>query len=276
MPHYEAMLETNYLVNHSVPLGNYRQYYSCGGAFATAHWSNAHTLENGRNMLIEGCSWGKVAIRQIYPDFWWGYDRVNVGDDDDDDEKAWRECLFYFYRTLFLWIGTTSIEDWAAALEIWRTILGDRFPEPSILINNTFPCNRISKHEATEKSFLHCLQQAHEHENNLYRNQLLRLTNGLLREHAVCITDLKDLIRTRDTVKEGDEVFVARGCSVALILRPTSEEKARQAVREDSKSNLDLKVRELVAAAYVNGIMDGEAIQKVNDGEIKEEYLLLV
>jgi hypothetical protein len=37
-----------------------------------------------------------------------------------------------------------------------------------------------------------------------------------------------------------------------------------------------IQIREFVAGAYVEGIMDGEAIKKVDDGEIEEMQVLLI
>ena len=59
-----------------------------------------------------------------------------------------------------------------------------------------------------------------------------------MREDLLYVTDRGNLVKASDTVSVGDEVFVARGCSCALILRHASEAKASQATSEAARANL--------------------------------------
>lgn len=130
----------------------------------------------------------------------------------------------------------------------------------------------MSKHNKAESLFMTDLYEALEH--NYPSDRFLEELLFQMRDRSLYLTDRGDLIRASNKVMVGDEVFVARGLSCAMIVRRVSEAKAEGAASEAARTKI--QIREFVAGAYVDGIMDGEAIKKVDDGDIEEMQVLLV
>ena len=116
---------------------------------------------------------------------------------------------------------------------------------------------------------------------------LKMLNRCLSNDKTVFVLDRGDIVKAADTVEVGDEVFVARGCSCALVLRAVAGEKACRAIKE--AKCLDVSVREFVAGAYVRDamrgayvdgacidIMNGEVCKLMKDGYEEEVNVLLI
>jgi hypothetical protein len=74
-------------------------------------------------------------------------------------------------------------------------------------------------------------------------------------------------------VEVGDHVFIARGATYPLILRPTTHDEPFKA----TKTALGISTfYKLVGGAYVDGIMDGEVVEMIDGVTIKEEAVHLI
>lgn len=88
----------------------------------------------------------------------------------------------------------------------------------------------------------------------------LRGAVGYIRSKTFILTE-KSMGLGPETCREGDLVCVLMGCSVPVILRPV--------VGSEGTYNF-------VGEAYVHGLMDGEAVVMLEDGELEDKRFLIV
>ncbi|KAK3178947.1 hypothetical protein OEA41_001085 [Lepraria neglecta] len=88
-----------------------------------------------------------------------------------------------------------------------------------------------------------------------------------------CEQDLNIISTTCALVHPGDRVFVARGSTGPLILRPASADETYDATR---KKHSISTFYELVGGCYVQGIVDGEVVEMMGKGDVQEETVFLV
>ena len=260
VPHFEAVLEYTNLINAQTPLQSPQQYYYCGGPFLSAYLLNTSILESEHSLAISGCFWGSIVCE-------WRAECVNKvirwPQDWDDLRK--------YYADRFNNLGLAAERSSQnSTIRGWKTLLGDYYPL-DLAAKHPVP-KRMSKHNKAESLFMNDLYKALEHDSP--SQEFLEQILYHMRDSSLYLTDRGDLVKASDIVRVGDEVFVARGLSCAMIVRHVSEVKAKEAAGEAARKNI--QIREFIAGAYVDGIMDGEAIKKVDDGEIEEIQMLLV
>lgn len=74
-------------------------------------------------------------------------------------------------------------------------------------------------------------------------------------------------------MKVGDRIYIARGASVPLVIRPTAGDKTYA----DVKSELGVPTfYKFVGGSYVDGIMDGEVLEMIDGVNLKEETVYLI
>ena len=261
VPHYEAELEYENLIDDvQTSLQTPWQYYYCGGTFLSAYLPNTSDHESEHSLAISGCSWGRIVCE-------W---RAECVDKVISSHQDW-DALRKYYADRFNNLGLAAERSsQISTIRGWKTLLGDQYPL-DWTIKYRVP-SRMSKHSKAESLFMADLYDALEH--NSPSDGFLREISYQMRGRALYLTDRGDLVKASKTVRIGDEVFVARGLSCAMVIRQVSEAKAKEAASEAARNKI--QVREFVAGAYVDGIMDGEAIKKVDDGEIEEMQVLLV
>lgn len=156
------------------------------------------------------------------------------------------------------WLSTVNIknsDDWCA---FWTTVLfglispegGDRriLPEDLITIETWWELAQSAKNEGRGNSFL----------NGRDRN-LVRFAGQLrnsVRVHNFCLTSQGFLGMGPQTVEKGDEVFVAKGSRLPLILRPIEHTVTQKlGIPGHERGYL------FVGQCYLHGFMDGEAVK---------------
>ena len=234
----------------ALPNESYLQWYHCGGAFLFAYLPNTSDFESEHSLAISGCSRGKIAYK-------WREERLDKATISPQDWDVL--CNFYadhFYNSTICVICG------------WKALFGDCY-----LVRPTSTLyDRMGKRNNAESLFMADLHMALEH--NSPPDRFLQQLLYRMQDNSLYLTDRGDLVNASKKVMVGDEVFVARGLSCAMIVRQVSEAKAKEAAGEAAHAKIH--IREFVAGAYVEGIMDGEAIKKVDDGEVEEMQVLLV
>ncbi|KAL8732243.1 MAG: hypothetical protein Q9181_004030 [Wetmoreana brouardii] len=259
VPHYEALIRLPTSINPFAAPQSFQQDYDCGGAFLSAYLPNVYQFEDERNLFISGCSWGKVVSQSRGTQYF------------DTDREIWADVHGQSSELFNAMRFDAGNKRQGSAVDGWKALFEDLYPPPSAnpLLTKYI---RISRDSEAEAFFMANLNEAIEHDNP--SDSFLGVLCQGMRNRAAYLTDQGDLVKAPNTVRVGDEVFVARGCSCAMILRQASETKASAATSEAARANL--QIREFVAGAYVHGIMDGEARKKMDDGEVEEIKVLLV
>ena len=255
VPHYETRLQSSVLL--APGLQEEEQYYHTGGPLTSEYHRNAHSMESHRTLLISGCFWGGTLRETI---------TLGLLDSKGMPLKDWpsiKKWYFSLRSSLGHKYNSTIIED-------WRMILGDIYMRSG---DHLYNFERMSEYKEAYELLVQdteALLPWHDEPRSAFLNWL----RGSMHDNSIYSTERGDFVKAHRSVQIGDEIFVARGCSVAMVLRPVSEAQVQAATGH--LGGTQIPVREFVAGAYVHGIMDGEAIQQVNDGKIEEQEVLLI
>lgn len=148
----------------------------------------------------------------------------------------------------------------------WRTLVIDKYLDPKA----GFPV-RITKSVEAESYFTSDL------ENALTLSKLWGYLHNSLRSgmegKAFCITTKDNFAQVLGDLEVGDQIFIARGVTYPLILRPTTHDESLEA----TKTALGISTfYKFVGGAYVHGIMDGEVGGMIDSVTVKEEAVHLI
>ena len=269
VPHYEAVLDMQSLINCMETRESPRQPYDCGGPFTSTYRPNTPGSESERSLLISGCSWGKLVYKATPADLVY---------EDSITKENWPEIRNWYTEL------RTNLFPESDAVDNWKALFEDVYPLPSSDLPLVAGYYRtMSKHAEAEAYFKADLIKALEHDNNP-PDMFLKMLNRRVQDRSVFVLDRGDIVKAANTVEVGDEVFVARGCSCALVLRAVSEVRARLPNEEAAACFLDVQVREFFAGAYVRDtfpganvdVMNGEVYKLMNDGYEEEIKILLI
>ena len=103
--------------------------------------------------------------------------------------------------------------------------------------------------------------------------RLLSVLRRTLLSKCICCTSADTIALVMGDAEPGDRIFVARGASCPFILRPIVADATYEPAKERNKISTFYK---LVGGAYVDGIMDGEVVAKIDSGELKQEAMFLI
>ena len=254
VPHYEAGLQYCVLLYHG--LRGELQYYHTGGPLMSEYRRNAHTMESDQTLLISGCFYGGTVRGTLTLGM---LDSKGMLLEDWPRIKKWYCDLRPALSREF---NSTIIED-------WRMILGDVYMR---FRDHQYDEKRTSVYQEAFELLVHDVTKAIRHDEP--PSALLEWLSLSMRRNSIYTTDQGLFVKAHRRVHIGDEIFVARGCNVAMVLRPVSKAQVQAATGHLEGTNIP--VRQFVAGAYVHGIMDGEAIQQVNDGIVEEQEVLLI
>ena len=260
VPHFEAIFDTEGPVNIHTEFDSDMQYYACGGDFSSMYSRFPIDLEGKQRLLISGCSWATVVEQTPQSEHF---------DNTDAIRASWQDLRNWCCEPLQRW-REMSTNHHNSMTDGWRALFEDRYP----LIGS----RRISKHQQTKDLFIAELNQALEHDDP--SDTFLETLVMNMFEKSVFFTDKGEFVKAPKTapktVKLGNMVFVARGCSCAMILRPASPENAHGVLSEGLDGGIVPQVCEFISGAYVHGIMDGEVREMMDKGIIEEEKVWLV
>ena len=254
--HYEAVFDRPRLINE---FESYKsQYYHCGGALLSEYHPNGHIIESERTLLISGYFWGEILREMRMPD---------CLDTPIIRRKDWPNIHKWY---LELRLAASDLYQ-GSIIDGWKMIFRDLY---TLSHTDPFDHKRMSRNKQVQTLFEKDLNEATEHGNP--SKAFLELLDFFMREYSIYVTDCGNLMKCSNNLIVGDEVFVARGYSVAMILRRVSGAKAKASAATGDVKRANVHIREFIAGAYVHGIMDGEVIKKVDDGELEEEQVLLI
>ena len=172
-------------------------------------------------------------------------------------------------------IGTLRPEVWSrffprASFNGKMTIDGEvlRFLAMDVYQNPSTGFDERMKHDAeTWRSFMSDVRVKDP------PRKLLHCLEASLREKSICTTTTGHMALVLGNPRPGDRVFVARGSTGPLILRPAS---ADETYDETRKNHSISTFYELVGGSYVHGIADGEVVEMMERGEVQEETIYLI
>ena len=254
VPHYEARLHPSVLVYHGIQTEN--QPYHTGGPLMSEYRRNTHSMESDRTLLISGCFWGGTVRETL---------TLGLFDSSGMLLEHWlsiKKWYFDLRSALGRKFNSTIIED-------WRMIFGDMY---ICSRDHQYDWERTSVHKEAFELLEHDVTEALSQDDP--KPAFLNWLRISMHDNSIYTTDQGYFVKAPRRVRIGDEIFVARGCSIAMVLRPVSEAQVQAATGHLEGTNNP--VRQFVAGAYVHGIMDGEAIQQVNDGNVEEQEVLLI
>ena len=176
-----------------------------------------------------------------------------------------------------------AVYDPGPDIHLWRTLLTDQFPQPDSKTLTSrmlyepaalnYLCNELSGLvQYSDKA----LQQPP------FDSALMRTLRTVASNKAFCTSTIPNsavtgLLLAAPEVRVDDCIFVARGCSYPLIVRPASKRGSTH--KTDScrgKGRSDRESYSLVGCAAIAGMMDVEVIDAIAAGDLEEEELVLV
>ena len=242
VPHFESMI------------------HSCGMCQPTGSnlslSGSAFKVEDPRVLLVDGCFSGQ--IKTAGP-------RIQSYQYDDSD--FFSLCLTSVKASISSRVAkmAASPRDLASALDCWSTLILNAYPEPS-----SHRYRRISESSESKTAFELDLEEA------LTSTPPIRLLRELKRgvDHkAFCTTTGGNAALVLGDAKPGDCVFLTKGATNPLILRPTVADATFDAIKQTHRVS---SFYEFVGGSYVHGIMDGEMPATANGQEIGKQTVGLI
>ena len=168
-------------------------------------------------------------------------------------------------------------------IHVWRTLLTDQFPGPE---SRGLP-SRMSFDEDALGNFYSSLRQlivcsGSRLQQPPFDGVLVRTLRLVASRKAFCTSTILNsadigLLLAAPEVQVDDCIFVVRGCSYPLIVRPASKRGiTRKTNSRGGKGRTDRESYQLFGCGAVAGIMDGQVINEIARGNLEEEELLLV
>jgi hypothetical protein len=158
--------------------------------------------------------------------------------------------------------------DWAEEenFTFWNTLVMDLYSE-----HGPFHEHRMTGNQALSQYFLQDIKTALS-SNSAPPNRLIELLQSLLNMKKFCFLSGGQMALVNGNAEIGDILFIARGASVPLIIRPTNP-SFRLGKRRADDPDPEFT---FVGGAYMAGVMDGEVVQEMDKMNIKDESIRLV
>ena len=238
VPHYEAPTG---LGNLCKSFCNDPFYYDCGGNFLSIYLPNASEFESQQSLAISGCFRGQIT-RQ--------FDATVIFDKCMSLRKRWTQFCISYIKFLEPLAPETRLETSDRALNGWKALVADIYLPNSSIPWSLVPTSvRMRTNKQAETLFhLHLLEAiVSSHAPSVF---LSEITSNLA-ANILYMTDKGEVVKAPNagSLKPGDQIFVARGCSCALILRNFPKEKLRRYIAEASLG--ECTARQFVLGAYV-------------------------
>ena len=104
-------------------------------------------------------------------------------------------------------------------------------------------------------------------------SKLLRRLRNSLTQETMCTTTTGHMALVLGNSSPDDRVFVARGSTGPIFLRPASADETYDDTR---KKHSISTFHELAGGCYIEGIMDVEVVEMMERGDVQEETIFLI
>ena len=182
------------------------------------------------------------------------------------NRKSDLEFLYHLHDTVNELVNGTRSNGKLSPEHVWRVLFLDSYP----LEGN---CARISHSEDIKRAFLDDLDATRRGKLTFnFRERLKHLPDN------ICLCKIADdrLAVVVGDLQRGDRIFVARGASIPLILRGPSRFRKNGYICDSCDGMTGSSCYTFVGGSYVDGIMDGEVLDMIDDQRLREEDVLLV
>ncbi|MCJ1454173.1 hypothetical protein MMC28_004524 [Mycoblastus sanguinarius] len=249
VPHFESVLSPHRM--HSFIWDYDEQEYCAGGILRSPR--SPITVEDLRVLRLDGGFHDK--IKEAGP-------RIITTDHKSTDliSVVWNSLQPATWSGFLK--GVPCIENFRIDTDVWQKLLMGVYPD-----QNGLSWKRIAKEVEAREPFESDLKEA------LPPARLQKEMRLSLDHKAVCTTTKGDLALVLGEAKPGDDIFVARGSTNPLVLRPR---KANETYGEVKKEYDIRTFYRFVGASYVHGIMDGEVVATMDKAEGREESVFLI
>jgi hypothetical protein len=149
----------------------------------------------------------------------------------------------------------------------WNTLVMDLYESPS----KPYYYKRMDGNKELHEQFMQYIETALS-SNSAPPKRLLQLLCYSLRGKKLCLLANGQLALVHGDTEPGDVLFIARGASAPLIIRPT-DPSFRLGKRRADDPDPEFT---FVGGAYLYGVMDGEVVQKMDRMNFKDESIRLV